>query len=84
MNVADNRKQWKKERNNLSKEKNVVPVAISDVRSSSINEAMHSKSASSSSHSVTSDPSTVKNLQRNIFQSGGEELLRLLLATNLH
>ena len=72
-NVTENRKLKKKERSNLQKEKNVLlPVEISYVRNSSLNEAMQSTSARSSSHSVISDASTVKNLQRNIILSESE------------
>ena len=46
-NVTDNRKLRKKERSNLQKEKSVlVTVRISDVRNSSLNEAIQSTSAS--------------------------------------
>ena len=73
-NVTENRKLKKNERSNLQKEKNVLlPVEISYVRNSSLNEAMQSTSARSSSHSVISDASTVKNLQRNIILSESEE-----------
>ena len=73
-NITDNRKLRKKERSNLRKENNVlVSLKISDVRNSSLNEAMKSPSASSSSHSVFSDKNTVKNLQRSIILSESEE-----------
>ena len=72
-NVTENRKLKKNERSNLQKEKNVLlPVEISYVRNSSLNEAMQSTSARSSGHSVISDASTVKYLQRNIILSESE------------
>ena len=78
-NFTDNRKQRKKERCKLQKEKNdLVPVEISNVRNSSLNEVMQSTSASSSSHSIIADVSTVKNLQQNIVLSKSEEQVSLV------
>ena len=65
-NVTENRKQRKKERRDLQREKNdLFAVEISDV--SSLNEAMQSTSASSSSHGMISDASTVKICNRILF-----------------
>ena len=78
-NVTDNRKQRKKERSNLKKEKNdLFPVEISDVRNSSLNEAMQSTLASSSSRGMISDASTVKFLKQNVILNESEEQVSLV------
>ena len=50
-----------------------LALGCDGVRNSSLNETMQSTSASSSSHGVISDASTVKILQRNIILSESEE-----------
>ena len=69
----------------MQKEKSdLVPVEISDVRNSSVNEAMQSTSTSSSSHSVISDASRVKNSLRYIILSESEEQVSLAKDVTKH
>ena len=84
-NVTNNSKQQKRQKSNLQKEKNdLVPVEVSDVRNSSLNEAMQSTSTSSSSYSVISDASRVKNLQRSAILSESEEQVSFVKDVTKH